>query len=81
MGYKKKRLHNLIKAKILSELQLIQFHLAMSASTQVYKHIFDPVSTNEDLPTDVGLLEVRSHADGLPIELVGFLQTGVIRPN
>lgn len=81
MGYKIKRLDNLIKAKILSELQLIQFNLAMSASTQVYKHIFDPVSTNEDLPTNVGLLEVRSHADGLPIELVGFLQAGVIRPN
>lgn len=43
--------------------------------------ILDTVTANVYLPANVGLLEVRPHADGLPVQLVCFLQTGIIRPN
>lgn len=60
---------------------LIRFHLAPSPSVRVHKRILDTVTATVYLPADVGLLEVGSHADRLPIQLVGFLQTGIVRPN
>lgn len=33
------------------------------------------------LPADVGLFEVGSHADRLPVQLIGLLQPGVVGPD
>lgn len=50
----------------------------LKIQTHLFFFIRNAIRSKALLPADVGLLEIRPHADGLSVELIGLLQPRLV---